>query len=31
LANIRDAMAGYAESLRKHGEPIPPSEVGRLV
>lgn len=25
LANIRDAMAGYVESLRKHGEPIPPS------
>jgi predicted RNase H-like HicB family nuclease len=23
LANIRDAMAGYVESLRKHGEPIP--------
>jgi antitoxin HicB len=25
LANIRDAMAGYVESLQKHGEPIPPS------
>jgi antitoxin HicB len=25
LANIRDAMTGYVESLRKHGEPIPPS------
>jgi antitoxin HicB len=25
LANIRDAMAGYLESLRKHDEPIPPS------
>jgi len=25
LANIRDAIAGYIESLRKHGDPIPPS------
>lgn len=25
LGNIRDAIAGYVESLRKHGEPIPPS------
>ncbi|MCO6438679.1 MAG: type II toxin-antitoxin system HicB family antitoxin [Phycisphaerae bacterium] len=25
LANIKDAMNGYLESLRKHGEPIPPS------
>jgi predicted RNase H-like HicB family nuclease len=24
LANIRDAIAGYIESLRKHGEPVPP-------
>jgi len=24
LANIRDAIAGYLESLRKHGEPVPP-------
>jgi len=23
LANIRDAAAGYVESLRKHGEPVP--------
>lgn len=23
-ANIADAIAGYIESLRKHGEPIPP-------
>jgi predicted RNase H-like HicB family nuclease len=22
---MRDAIAGYVESLRKHGEPIPPS------
>ena len=25
LANIKDAIAGYLESLRKHNEPIPPS------
>ena len=25
IANIRDAIAGYLESLRKHNEPIPPS------
>jgi len=25
LANIRDAAAGYAESLRKHDEPVPPA------
>jgi len=25
LANIRDAIKGYLESLRKHDEPIPPS------
>jgi len=25
LTNIRDAMVGYLESLRKHNEPIPPS------
>ena len=25
LANIRDAIAGYLESLRKHGDPVPPS------
>ncbi len=24
LASIRDAIAGYLESLRKHGEPVPP-------
>ena len=24
LANIRDAMEGYLESLRAHGDPIPP-------
>lgn len=25
LANIKDAITGYLESLKKHGEPIPPS------
>lgn len=25
LANIRDAIAGYIESLRRHNEPVPPS------
>lgn len=25
LANIKDAIAGYIESLRKHNEPVPPS------
>ena len=24
LANIKDAITGYLESLRKHNEPIPP-------
>ena len=25
LANIRDAIQGYLESLKRHDEPIPPS------
>lgn len=25
LRNIRDAIEGYLESLKKHGEPIPPT------
>ena len=25
LANIKDAIDGYLASLKKHGEPIPPS------
>ena len=25
IANMRDAIDGYVASLRKHGEPIPPS------
>ena len=24
LGNIRDAIAGYLESLRRHNEPVPP-------
>ena len=24
IVNIKDAIAGYLESLRKHNEPIPP-------
>ncbi|HHT9153841.1 MAG TPA: type II toxin-antitoxin system HicB family antitoxin [Candidatus Hypogeohydataceae bacterium YC40] len=24
IENIKDAMKGYLESLKKHGEPIPP-------
>ncbi len=24
LANIKDAMTGYLDSLKKHGEPLPP-------
>ena len=25
IINIKDAISGYMESLRKHGDPIPPS------
>jgi predicted RNase H-like HicB family nuclease len=25
IVNIKDAIQGYLESLKKHGEPIPPS------
>ncbi len=25
LANVKDAMEGYLESLKRHNEPIPPS------
>ncbi len=27
LANIRDAIEGYLQSVRKHGEPLPATEV----
>jgi len=30
LTNIKDAIEGYLESLRKHGDPVPPSEFGHL-
>jgi predicted RNase H-like HicB family nuclease len=25
LSNIKEAIAGYLESLQKHGEPVPPA------
>ena len=25
MANVREAMEGYMESLRAHGDPLPPS------
>ena len=25
ISNIKDAIKGYLESLKKHGEPVPPS------
>lgn len=25
LRNLEDAVAGYIESLKRHGEPVPPS------
>ncbi len=31
LDNIKDAMKGYIESLRKHNEPIPPTIEEELV
>ena len=31
LANIKDAIEGYLESLRQHDEPIPPSIKEELV
>ncbi|HYM19780.1 MAG TPA: type II toxin-antitoxin system HicB family antitoxin [Candidatus Kapabacteria bacterium] len=31
LLNIKEAIAGYLESLRKHGEPIPPPITEELV
>jgi predicted RNase H-like HicB family nuclease len=30
-ANITEAIAGYLESLKKHGEPIPPSIFEEIV
>ena len=31
LKNIKDAMYGYLESLKKHNEPIPPSIYEEMV
>ena len=31
LANIKDAVKGYLESLEKHDEPIPPSVYEEMV
>jgi predicted RNase H-like HicB family nuclease len=31
LANIREAMEGYLESLRDHDEPIPPIMLDEIV
>ncbi len=31
LKNIKDAIKGYLESLRKHNEPVPPSIFEEMV
>ena len=31
LENIQDAIKGYLESLKKHGDPIPPSITEEIV
>ena len=31
LANVREAMAAYLESLEEHGEPIPPPTIEEIV
>jgi predicted RNase H-like HicB family nuclease len=31
VENIQDAIKGYLESLKKHGEPIPPSIYEEIV
>jgi predicted RNase H-like HicB family nuclease len=34
IENIKDAVYGYLESLRKHNDPIPPSieeEIGKII
>jgi predicted RNase H-like HicB family nuclease len=30
-SNIREAIEGYLESLKKHGEPIPPSITEEII
>jgi antitoxin HicB len=31
IANIREAIEGYLKSLKKHGEPVPPSIIEEVV
>jgi predicted RNase H-like HicB family nuclease len=31
IANIKEAIADYLESLQKHGEPVPPSILEEVV
>jgi antitoxin HicB len=31
IANIKEAIAAYLESLQKHGEPVPPSVMEEVV
>jgi len=31
IENIRDAIHGYLESLKKHNEPIPPSTIEEVI
>lgn len=31
IANIKEAIAGYLQSLQAHGEPVPPSITEELV
>ncbi|MCX6591871.1 MAG: type II toxin-antitoxin system HicB family antitoxin [Acidobacteria bacterium] len=31
MANIREAIEGYLESLQRHGDPIPPSILEEVV
>jgi antitoxin HicB len=31
IANIKEAIAGYLESLQAHGEPVPPSITEEVV
>lgn len=31
VANIKEAIAAYLESLQKHGEPVPPSVLEEVV
>ncbi len=31
IDNIREAIAGYLKSLKKHGEPVPPSIMEEVI